>query len=57
MKKNCMNCDSRTDKNECAIKICFAANFAIKGHKYSKGVSIDFSEENDCTYWKENKTN
>ena len=57
MKQNCMNCSSRTDKDECAVKNCFSQNFANSGLKYRKGIKIIFSEENDCTYWKERKTN
>jgi hypothetical protein len=57
MKQNCMNCSSRTDKDECAVKMCFSQNFANKGHKYRKSVEIIFSDENDCIYWEESKSN
>lgn len=52
MQQNCMNCEHRTTKDECAIKNCFAANFSAKGSKYTKGVAISYLEVNNCEYWK-----
>jgi len=51
--QSCMNCENRTNGNECVIKKVFAQNFQNCGSKYKRSIYIVESDSNDCTYWKQ----
>jgi len=53
-KQNCMNCGNRINGDECVVKKVFSQNFKNSGGKYKRSIYIVKSEENTCTYWKQN---
>ena len=51
IKKNCMDCSKRTDRDTCSMKEMFQMNFKLRGAIYGKNTGISYEEEIDCTYF------